>query len=692
MRLLKLIRFFRFLPCFSSEGEDEEAEPTMSAVRKVSAELSAVLSRRVAALVMIVVLIVPFLDYPTVNESVDAWVTNFKITAKNETATYYDLQHVAYKFRRFYENDDLSPISVLIESPYAATFSDRYPQAYQVRDDNMVDYKSNFYVENIKYKVRVQMNRTIIQQWDAFYGIILIILVIVVLVGFSASFNNSVDVLVVVPLEKMMNTLRKSATAMLRSMQAMDKEDELAEELGGEEELETAVLEKMVEKLARIVKHVTNDNDLVVDENVDKATASWLTENYASNVKKKSDLKTVKENAGENADGDRQQQLMKQHSSVNPSDVNSWQFDVLKYTHEELFEIVRYIFDVFNLFEEFRVPIPVFNAFLQELSVRYLATNSYHNFFHAVDVMHTSYRLIMVSHIGLIATELEVFSMLVAALGHDVGHPGVNNAFLVKTRHELAMIHNDKSPLENMHCSLLYEMFSKEQFNIVVSMDDSQWRDVRKIILALILGTDMAHHFDQVSKTQLFLEVNGDDVKRFCAGQQETIECFGEDKNRLFVMEVFLHCSDISNPFKPFDICAKWADLVSQEFFAQGDKERGNNMDVSPMMDRDSSNLFNMQMGFIEFVVSPLVNTVITLFPPLHEMGSMMLNNYSCWGEKRKEEIRAGTVDSYEKREEDAGKVEERITKFKEKMSFLANLIELKRKHSNSSLLSKRSG
>jgi len=27
-------------------------------------------------------------------------------------------------------------------------------------------------------------------------------------------------------------------------------------------------------------------------------------------------------------------------------------------------------------------------------------------------------------------------------------------------------------------------------------------------------------------------------------------------------MELILHCSDISNPFKPYDLCAKWADLV----------------------------------------------------------------------------------------------------------------------------------
>ena len=49
-------------------------------------------------------------------------------------------------------------------------------------------------------------------------------------------------------------------------------------------------------------------------------------------------------------------------------------------------------------------------------------------------------------------------TMLLAAATHDIGHLGVNNAFLKSTKHELALIYNDHSPLENMHISLAFKM------------------------------------------------------------------------------------------------------------------------------------------------------------------------------------------------------------------------------------------
>jgi hypothetical protein len=375
--------------------------------------------------------------------------------------------------------------------------------------------------------------------------------------------------------------------------------------------------------------------------------------------------------------------------------VSTWDFDLLEL--QKLAGDVTMVLTVqaclqsHNLITNLDLDEKGLRAFLKEMSGSYLKL-PYHNDLHCSDVTQTMCALLSSCGLGSIYSKNTVLAVLLAACIHDVGHGGLSNNYLKVTEDDLALRYGNKSPLENMHCSLLYEILKKPDMDIFAGLDDVQWRESRKVILSLILGTDMAHHFDQVSKTQLFLEVHGEDVKSFYRGAQESIECFQDDKNRIFIMELFLHCSDISNPFKPFHICAQWADLVSQEFFSQGDKERSNGMDISPMMDRATSNLFNMQMGFIEFVVSPLINSTITIFPPLKEMGNFMRDNYVEWGEKRKTEImETDNGSSDDAKALDASKMTERITKFKEKMAFVDELHDPKRKFSSSSLVSKRS-
>merc|ERR1719237_341881 len=51
--------------------------------------------------------------------------------------------------------------------------------------------------------------------------------------------------------------------------------------------------------------------------------------------------------------------------------------------------------------------------------------------------------------------ESSLVAMLVAGLGHDVGHPGRNNGFLSQTRHALAVTYNERSILENFHAATL---------------------------------------------------------------------------------------------------------------------------------------------------------------------------------------------------------------------------------------------
>jgi hypothetical protein len=57
-------------------------------------------------------------------------------------------------------------------------------------------------------------------------------------------------------------------------------------------------------------------------------------------------------------------------------------------------------------------------------------------------------------HMGLVEklSVLEKFALILAAIGHDMDHPGLNNAYQMNALTELAIAYNDCSPLENHHC------------------------------------------------------------------------------------------------------------------------------------------------------------------------------------------------------------------------------------------------
>jgi hypothetical protein len=87
--------------------------------------------------------------------------------------------------------------------------------------------------------------------------------------------------------------------------------------------------------------------------------------------------------------------------------------------------------------------------FIFDICNSYHSTNPYHNFRHAVDVLQANYYFLcklgvlkpmnenanfspVESEIKGLFQPLDIFALLMASIGHDVGHPGVNNSFMVK--------------------------------------------------------------------------------------------------------------------------------------------------------------------------------------------------------------------------------------------------------------------
>lgn len=99
---------------------------------------------------------------------------------------------------------------------------------------------------------------------------------------------------------------------------------------------------------------------------------------------------------------------------------------------------------------------------------------------------------------------LDVLALLLSAICHDVGHPGVNNSFLVNSQADLALLYNDQSVLENHHAAMMFKLLrsmgedAQGEHDILGKLNARDAADFRRTCIQTILGTDMTKHFSQV--------------------------------------------------------------------------------------------------------------------------------------------------------------------------------------------------
>jgi len=281
----------------------------------------------------------------------------------------------------------------------------------------------------------------------------------------------------------------------------------------------------------------------------------------------------------------------------------------------------------------------------------YHDSNPYHNFTHAVDVLQAMFYFLC--EMDLIPTlfsvgyerrgnsgnqqryrpkdllrDSDVFALLLASIGHDVGHPGVNNNFLVKTRTPLAQLYNDKSVLESFHAMTLFNLMQKYGFKIYDN--DSKYSgnllnllciinfyfilnvfipslEFRKIVVNAILATDMQLHNNYVKDIK-------EQTERFEAPNFDFSKI---EEEKSIVVGALIKCADISNTARPYHIAESWSNVLLQECTCQGDLERKLGIPVGPLNDRNVSQS-DSQIDFINMCAIPLFKSVSELIPGIY--------------------------------------------------------------------------
>lgn len=342
---------------------------------------------------------------------------------------------------------------------------------------------------------------------------------------------------------------------------------------------------------------------------------------------------------------------------------------------------------------------PALLKFLLVVRDSYRPSNPYHNYRHAIDVLQATFYFMIqlnslptyskdqISHFDStvprfnpsisILDPTEALTLLVVAIGHDVGHPGITNAFLSTAKTQIADAFNYKSILESYHSAAFQRILE-------IYWPATQACEVFQLITRSVQATDMGLHFDYMKKAEQMLEETrhcgasnyltdlnsaidnqaqiSDDTDNQAETDKTLPDLFQKKVDfQTLVSCLLIKCADISNVTRPLEISSAWGVVLTKEF-AQVEvleielkmkepkpvivatstqptspdpiievKEDGEGYSV-PVISLAKGQLF-----FINTFARPLFDLVSKLFPELAYTIEILESNHLVWKNKLSE-------------------------------------------------------
>ncbi|XP_016101675.1 dual 3',5'-cyclic-AMP and -GMP phosphodiesterase 11A-like [Sinocyclocheilus grahami] len=199
----------------------------------------------------------------------------------------------------------------------------------------------------------------------------------------------------------------------------------------------------------------------------------------------------------------------------------------------------------------------------------------YHNWRHAFNVCQCMFSMLTTAAFQETLTEMEILALIVGCICHDLDHRGTNNAFQAKTGSALSLLYGTSATLEHHHFNHAVMILQSEGHNIFSNLSSHEYGELMQLLKQSILATDLTLYFHTV------------------------------------------------------------AELVTSEFFEQGDRERSElKLTPSAIFDRNRKDeLPGLQLEWIDGICAPLYETFAKLNPKLQPMIDLIKANRAKWEE-----------------------------------------------------------
>ncbi|XP_029705203.1 dual 3',5'-cyclic-AMP and -GMP phosphodiesterase 11A isoform X1 [Takifugu rubripes] len=245
----------------------------------------------------------------------------------------------------------------------------------------------------------------------------------------------------------------------------------------------------------------------------------------------------------------------------------------------------------------------------------------YHNWRHAFNVCQCMFAMLTTAGFQETLTDVEILALIVGCVCHDLDHRGTNNAFQAKTGSALSLLYGTSATLEHHHFNHAVMILQSEGHNIFCNLSSTEYSDLMQLLKQSILATDLTLYFE--NRNSFFELVS--------IGEYN----WNVKTHRDMCRSMMMTACDLGAVTKPWDISRKVAELVTSEFFEQGDRERSElKLTPSAIFDRNRKDeLPGLQLEWIDGICAPLYETLVKLNPKLQPMVDMINANRVKWEE-----------------------------------------------------------
>ncbi|XP_036928774.1 dual 3',5'-cyclic-AMP and -GMP phosphodiesterase 11A [Acanthopagrus latus] len=268
--------------------------------------------------------------------------------------------------------------------------------------------------------------------------------------------------------------------------------------------------------------------------------------------------------------------------------------------------------------QKFKIDYEVLCRWLLTVRKNY-RTVAYHNWRHAFNVSQCMFVMITTATFQDVLSDAEILALMVGCLCHDLDHRGTNNAFQAKTGSALALLYGTSATLEHHHFNHAVMILQSEGHNIFANLCSKEYSNMMQLLKQAILSTDLTLHFER--RTKFFECVLSGEFSWTDEGHREVLR------------SMLMTACDLGAVTRPWKISKQVAELVTSEFFEQGDRERSElKLTPAAIFDRNRKDeLPALQLEWIDGICKPLYQALLKLNRKLQPMVDGIDANRNKW-------------------------------------------------------------